>query len=87
MKNYLKEKLSHLDGFDAQSMSKVLRDNSDLFYKEGNKDIGCSSKVKHEINTGNIHPVKGTFLLEQLLRSSLTDYHSALLVWFLMEPF
>ena len=27
--NYLKEKLSHLNGFDAQAMSKVLRDNND----------------------------------------------------------
>ena len=56
--NYLKEKLSHLDEVDAQVISKVLRDNSDLFYKEGSRDIGCSSQVKHEINTGNAHPVK-----------------------------
>jgi hypothetical protein len=56
--NYLKEKLSHLDGFNAQAMIKVLRDNSDLFYKEGSRDLGCSSKVKHEINTGNAHTVK-----------------------------
>ena len=27
------------------------------------------------------------FLLERLLRSSLSDYRDALLVWFLMEPF
>ena len=47
--NYLKEKLSHLNGFKAQAMSKVLRDNSDLFYKEGSKDIECSITVKHEI--------------------------------------
>ena len=37
--NYLKEKLSHLNGFDAQAMSKVLRDNRGLFYKEGRRDI------------------------------------------------
>ena len=39
-------------------MSKVLRDNRDLFYKEGSRDIGCSSQVKHEINTGDAHPVR-----------------------------
>ena len=56
--HYLRDKLSHLDGLDAQLMSKVLRDNRDLFYKEGSRDIGCSSTVKHEINTGNAHPVR-----------------------------
>ena len=35
----------------------------------------------------NILTSKGTFLLERLLRSSLSDYRGALLVWFLMEPF
>jgi hypothetical protein len=39
-------------------MSKVLRDDSDLFYKEGSRENGCSSTVNHEINTGNAHPVK-----------------------------
>ena len=56
--SYLKEKLSHLEGFDAQAMSKVIRDNSDLFHKERNRDIGCSGTVKHEINTRNARPVK-----------------------------
>ena len=56
--HYLKEKLSHLNGLDAQSKSKVLRDNSDLFYKERSKDVGCSGTVKHDINTGNVRPVR-----------------------------
>ena len=56
--NYLKEKLSHLNGLDAQAMSKVLRGNRDLFYKEGSRDIGCSRTVKHAIDTGDARPAK-----------------------------
>jgi hypothetical protein len=55
---YLKEKLNYLYGFDAQAMGKVLRDNRDLFYKMGSRDIGCTSQVKHKINTGDARPVR-----------------------------
>ena len=55
---YLKGKLNHLNGLVARAMSMVLRENRDLFYKEGSKDIGCSSQVKHEINTGDARPVR-----------------------------
>ena len=55
--SYWKEKFSHLNGFDAQVMSKMLRNNRDLVHKEGSRDIGYSSSVKHDINTGNAHPV------------------------------
>ena len=39
-------------------MSKVLRDNRDLFYKEGGRYIECYSQVKHEINTDYVNPVR-----------------------------
>ena len=55
---YLYSKLGHLERNDFDILANVLRNNRDVFYQEGSTDIGCTSKVKHEIKTGNASPVR-----------------------------
>ena len=50
-------------------MYDVLWNNKELFYTEGSLEIGCTSKVKHEINTGDAQPVrKNPYRLDHALK-------------------
>mgnify|MGYP003623227161 CR=1 FL=1 len=50
--------LEHLSSDNYDIISSVLQMDHDLFDKKGRLDIGCNSKVQHEINTGPVKPFK-----------------------------
>jgi hypothetical protein len=54
---YLNEKLGHLTERDRSYLELILR-KYHIFYKEGSSAIGCTSIVKHKIDTGDAQPIK-----------------------------
>lgn len=52
------KKLEHSPKRDQNILKQVLREYRHLFYKEGSLAIGCTSQVKHAIETGDARPVK-----------------------------
>lgn len=55
----IKEKLKHLLFKERPLLKNVLLKYKDLFY-DGISPLGCTSHVKHRIDTGNASPVKKT---------------------------
>jgi hypothetical protein len=55
---YLNEKLGHLTARDRNYLEPVLRKYCHIFYQEGSSAIGCTSIVKHKIDTGDAQPIK-----------------------------
>jgi hypothetical protein len=47
----------HLTGEDYQVLRAVLRKYRHLFYQEGSMEIGCTSQVKHTIETRDARPI------------------------------
>ena len=59
-KDYLREKLVHLDAKDRCILEPVLQRYKHLFYGLGSTELGCSSQVEHSIETGDARPIKRT---------------------------
>ena len=57
---YLNEKLGHLPEYDRNKLEPVLKRYSHIFYQEGSSAVGCTSKVKHKIDTGDAQPIRKT---------------------------
>jgi hypothetical protein len=56
---YLDEKLGHLSGQNRCKLEPILR-KYHIFYQEGSSAIGCTSVVKHKIDTGDAQPIRKT---------------------------
>jgi len=56
--NYLRDKLVHLDVKDSNILGSVLHQYKHLFYGIGNTELGCTSQVKHSIDTGDARRIK-----------------------------
>jgi hypothetical protein len=57
-KVYVGEKLAHLNKQDQQILGNALWKYKHLFYGLGSRELGCTSQVKHSIDTGEARPVK-----------------------------
>jgi hypothetical protein len=57
---YLNEKLRHLTEKDRNILEPILRKYYHIFYQEGSSEIGCTSAVKHKIDTGDAQPIRKT---------------------------
>jgi hypothetical protein len=57
---YLNEKLRHLTEQDRNKLEPILRLYFHIFYQEGSSAIGCTSAVKHKIDTGDAQPIRKT---------------------------
>jgi hypothetical protein len=55
---YLTKRLKHLSKEDQAKLKQVLKEYHHLFFQEGSLAIGCTSQVKHAIETGDARPVK-----------------------------
>jgi hypothetical protein len=56
--SYLNRKLGHVTERDKNYLKPVLRKYQHLFYQEGSTAIGCTSKIQHQINTGDALPIR-----------------------------
>jgi hypothetical protein len=57
---YLNEKLGHLAEKDRSILEPILKKYYHIFYQEGSSRIGCTSAVKHKIDTGDGQPIRKT---------------------------
>jgi len=57
-KDYLREKLEHLDAKNRCILESVLQRYKHLFYGQGSTELGCSSQVEHSKKTGDARPIK-----------------------------
>jgi hypothetical protein len=57
-RNYVREKLKHLDAKDRSILEPVMQQYQQLFYGLGSEELGCTSRVEHSIDTGNARPIK-----------------------------
>jgi hypothetical protein len=55
---YLTERLKHLSKEDQAKLKQILKEYHLLFFKEGSLATGCTSQVKHTIETGDGQPIK-----------------------------
>jgi hypothetical protein len=55
---YLREKLTHLKTGDRRILEPMLRRYKHLFYGLGSKNLGSTSQVEHNIETGDARPIK-----------------------------
>jgi hypothetical protein len=84
---YLQGKLGHLTGEDYQVLRAVLRKYRHLFYQEGSMEIGCTSQVKHTIETGDARPIKkNPYRVPHALKSVVEDHIDDMLHKGIIEP-
>ena len=77
-KDYLREKLEHLDAKDCCILQPVLQRYKHLFYGVGSTELGCSGQVEHSIETGDARPIKKTpyqtpFALKPVVEEHIDD--------------
>jgi hypothetical protein len=57
---YLNEKLVHLSEQDRNKLEPILRKYYHILYQECSSAVGCTSTVKHRIDTEDAQPIKKT---------------------------
>lgn len=57
LQRLLDEKLVHLSGSDAALIKAVVQEYRDVFQDPGSCEFGCTSEIKHRIDTGNAKPL------------------------------
>jgi hypothetical protein len=73
-KQYLKEKLGHLNAEERAVMKQVLRKYRHVFHREGSNDFKGTDLVKHEIITGDARSIrKAQYRVPFALRKEMED--------------
>jgi hypothetical protein len=84
---YLNEKLGHLTEQDRNKLEPILKKYSHIFYQEGSSAIGCTSTVKHKINTGDAQPIKKTpYRIPHALKPVVEEHVEDMLKKGIIEP-
>jgi hypothetical protein len=83
-KKYIEEKLAHLNKEDQRD---VLWKYKHLFYGVGSRELGCTSQVKHSIDTGDAKPIKrNPYRIPHALKPVVEEHIDDMLQREIIEP-
>jgi hypothetical protein len=84
---YLQEKLGHLTGEYQKLLGDILRKYCHLFYELGSREIGCTSYVKHAIDTGDARAIKkNPYRIPHALKSVVDEHIQEMIAKGIIEP-
>jgi hypothetical protein len=84
---YLNEKLGHLSKQDGSKSEPVFRKYCHIFYHDGSSAIGCTSAVKHKIDTGDAQRIKKTpYRIPHALKTVVEDHIKEMLHKGVIKP-
>jgi hypothetical protein len=84
---YAQEKLLHLETRDRLLLEPVLYQYKHLFYGIGNRKLGCTNLVEHEIETGEARPIeRNPYRIPHALKSVVEEHINEILERKIIEP-
>jgi hypothetical protein len=84
---YLNEKLVHLAKQDRSKSEPILRQYCHIFFQEGSSAIGCTSAVKHKLDTGDARRIKKTpYRIPHVLKPVVEDHIKEMLHKGVIKP-
>jgi hypothetical protein len=83
----LHEKLTHLRKEEQKVLGTALRQYKHLVYGLGSMRLGCTSQVKHSIDTGSARPIKrNPYRIPRALKPVVDDHIDEILEKDIIEP-